>query len=76
MYVNVWSGVRSALENNQAVATIVGNISHQVKVNSTAVDKAKQENMESGHLKTQFVGLYQIQKSEELKVNKLGGQLQ
>jgi hypothetical protein len=60
-YVNVWRGIGTALENNQPVATIVGKIAHQVKLNATAVDRANQENTESGNLKTQFVGVYQSQ---------------
>jgi hypothetical protein len=68
-------GVGSALEKNQAVATLVGKIAHQVKFNATAVEKANQANVESGHLKTQFVGLYQSQKAEEMSVTQLVGQL-
>jgi hypothetical protein len=30
---------------------------------------------ESSHLKAQFVGLYQNQKAEEMKVTQLGGQV-
>jgi hypothetical protein len=74
-YVNVWSGIGSALENNQAVATIVGKLVQQVKVNATAVEKINHANMESANLKTQCVGLYQNQKAEEMKVTQLGGQL-
>jgi hypothetical protein len=75
MCVNVWSGVESTLENNQAVTTILGKISHQVKLNATAVEKVNQANVEPSHLKTWFVGLYQSQKAEKLKVNQLGGKL-
>jgi hypothetical protein len=57
-YVNVWSGVGSALENNQAVAAIVSKLAHQVKLNATALERVNQANLESGQLKTQFVGLY------------------
>jgi hypothetical protein len=74
-YENVWSGVGSALEKNQAVTTIVGKFSHQVKLSAKAVEKANQANVDSGHFKTQFVGLYQSQKAEEIKVTQLGGQL-
>jgi hypothetical protein len=62
------------LQNNQAVATIVGKLVQQVKLNTTAVEKINHVNMESVHLKTQFVGLYQNQKAEEMKVTQLGGQ--
>jgi hypothetical protein len=73
-YVNVWSGVGSALEKNQAVAAIVSKLAHQVKLNVTALEMANQANLESGQLKTQFVGLYQRQKAEEMKVTQLGCQ--
>jgi hypothetical protein len=73
--VNVWSGVGSALEKNQAVAAILSKLAHQVKLNVTALEMVNQANLESGQLKTQFVGLYQSQKSEEMKVTQLGGQL-
>jgi hypothetical protein len=74
-YVNVWSGIGSALENNQVLATIVGKLVQQAKLNTTAVEKVNQANMEYVHLKTQFVGLYQNQKAEEMKVTQLGGQV-
>jgi hypothetical protein len=74
-YVNVWSGVGSALENNKSVASIVIKLAHQVKLNATALERVNQANLESGQLKTQFVGLYQTQKAEEMKVTQLGGQL-
>jgi uncharacterized circularly permuted ATP-grasp superfamily protein len=35
--VNVLSGIGYALENNQAVATSVGKLVQQVKLNATAV---------------------------------------
>jgi hypothetical protein len=31
-YANVWSGIGTALENNQAVAAFLGKIAQQVKV--------------------------------------------
>jgi hypothetical protein len=56
-YVNVWSGIGSALENNQAVDTIVGKLVQQTKLNTAAVEQVvNHANMESAHLKTQFVG--------------------
>jgi hypothetical protein len=74
-YMNVWSGIGSALENNQAAATILGKLAQQVELNATSVEKMNHANMESAHLKTQFVGLYQNQIAEEMKVTQLGGQL-
>jgi hypothetical protein len=71
----VLSGVGSALENNYAVAAIVSKLSHQVKLNVTALEMANQANLESGQLKTQFVGLYKSQKAEEMRVTQLEGQL-
>jgi hypothetical protein len=64
--MNVWSGIGSALENNQAVATSMGKLVQQVKLNATAVEKVKQVNVEYVHLKTQFVGLYQQHKAEDM----------
>jgi hypothetical protein len=74
-YVNVWSGIGSALDNNQAVATIVGKLVQQVKLYATAVEKVNHANMEYAHLKTQFVVMYQNQKAEETQVTQLGGKL-
>jgi hypothetical protein len=74
-YVNFWSGIGSAFENNQVVATIVGNLVQQMKLNATAVEKLNQANIEYVHLKTQFVGLYQHQKAEKMKVTQLVGKL-
>jgi hypothetical protein len=54
-HVNVWSGIGFALENNQAVAIIVGKLIQQVKINATVVEKLNHNNMEYVHLKTQFV---------------------
>jgi hypothetical protein len=56
------------------MATIFGKLVQQVKLNDTAVKKVNHANMESAHLKTQIVGLYQHQKAEEMKVTQLGGQ--
>jgi hypothetical protein len=53
----------------------VSKLAHQVKLNATALERFNQANLESGQLKTQFVGLYQSQKAEEMKVTQLGGQL-
>jgi hypothetical protein len=74
-YLNVWRGMGSALEINQTVADIVSKLSHQVKLNATALERVNQANLESGQLKTQCMGLYQSQKAEEMKVTQLGGQL-
>jgi hypothetical protein len=57
----------------------VGKIAQQVKIYvgnlGTTVAKSNQENVDSGNLKTQFVGMYQTKKAEELKVTHIGGQL-
>jgi hypothetical protein len=74
-YMNVWSGNGSALINNQAVATIAGNRVIYVRLNATAVDKINHANIEYVQLKNQFVGLYQNQKAEEMKVTHLGEHL-
>jgi hypothetical protein len=63
-YMNVWSGIGSSLELYQAVATIVGRLVQQVKLNATSVEKINHANMESAHFKTQFVGCYQNEKQK------------
>jgi hypothetical protein len=73
--VNVWSGIGSALDDNQAVAIIMGKLVQQVKLNAITVEKINHANIESVQLETQFVGLYQNQKAEEMKVTQLGGKL-
>jgi hypothetical protein len=61
-YANIWSGIGTGLENNQAVANLVGKITQQVKVNAgnagTVMAKANQDNVDSGALKMQLVGMY------------------
>jgi hypothetical protein len=68
-YVDMWSGIGTALENNQAVANLVGKLAQQVKVNAgnvgTAMAKANRVNTDSGALKTHLVGVYQNKCSEE-----------
>jgi hypothetical protein len=34
LYVNIWSGIGTNLENNQAVTALVGKISQQVNINT------------------------------------------
>jgi hypothetical protein len=53
----------------------MGKIVQQVKLNATTLEKVNQSNMESVHFKTQFVGVYQNQKAEEMKVTQLVVQL-
>jgi hypothetical protein len=50
-YVNVWSSIGYSLENNLAMATIVGKLVYQVKLNATAVARINHVNMESVQLK-------------------------
>jgi hypothetical protein len=62
-YVHMWSGIGAAFEGNQAVANLVGKITHQVNVNAgdvgTAMAKGNQANVDAGAFKTQLVGIYQ-----------------
>jgi hypothetical protein len=53
----------------------VSKLAHQVKLNAAALERVNQANLKSGQLKTKFVGLYHSQKSEEIKVKQLGGEL-
>jgi hypothetical protein len=67
--VNIWSGIGSALEDNQAVAKLVSKLHQKVKVNAGNVGaemaKENQANSEAITLKTQLVGMYQTQRAEE-----------
>jgi hypothetical protein len=57
-YVNVWSGVGTALENNQAVATLVGKIAHQATNTAGRLEKlaakANRVTSEEGQLRAQI----------------------
>jgi hypothetical protein len=78
-YVNMWSGIGAALKDNQAVANLVSKLHQQVKVNTgnvgTAMAKANQANSDAAALKTQLVGMFQTQWSEEENLTQVNGQL-
>jgi hypothetical protein len=78
-YVNMWSGIVAALEDNQAVANLVSKLHQQVKANAgnvgAAMTKANQANLEATTLKTQLVAMYQTQRAEEEKLTRVDGQL-
>jgi hypothetical protein len=78
-YVNMWSGIGAALEDNQAVAHLVSKCHQQFKVNAgnigAAMAKANQANLEATTLITQLVGMYQTQRAEEEKLAQVNGQL-
>jgi hypothetical protein len=67
----MWSGIRAALEDNQAVANLVSKLHQQVKANAGNVGatmaKVNQADSEATTLKTQLVGMYQTQRAEEEK---------
>jgi hypothetical protein len=60
----MWGIIGAALEDNQAVANLVSKLHQQVKVNAgnvgAAMVKANQANSEATTLKTQLVGMYQL----------------
>jgi hypothetical protein len=64
-YVNVWSGVGTALEKNQAVATLVGKIAQQVTTTTGRLEKlvakANRVTSEEGQLRAQVLSLNQSQ---------------
>jgi hypothetical protein len=78
-YVNVWSGFGTALENNQAVATLVGKNSQQVTTTAGRLEKlvakANRVTSEEGQLRAQVLSLNQIHSSEETKTNQVVGQM-
>jgi hypothetical protein len=75
----MWSSIGATFENNQAVANIVKKLDQQVKVNAgnvgTAMAKANQAIADAAALKTQLVGMYQTQRSEEEKLTQVNRQL-
>jgi hypothetical protein len=77
-YIHMWSGIGPPLEDNQAVANLVSKLHQQVKFNvgnmGTVMAKANQANMDDAALKTQLVGRYQTQRSEEEKLIQVNGQ--
>jgi hypothetical protein len=78
-YVNVWSGVGTALENNQAVATLVGKIAQQVTATAgrweKLVAKSNRVTSEECQLRTQVLSVNQNQRPEESKTNQIVGQM-
>jgi hypothetical protein len=75
----MWSDIGAALEDNQSVANLVSKLNQQVKANDgnvgAAMAKANQSNSEATTLKTQLVGMYQTQRTEEEKLTQVNGQL-
>jgi hypothetical protein len=71
-------GIGDALGDNQAVANLVSKLHQQVKVNAgevgTEMAKANQANSDAAALKTQLVGMYQTQRSEEANLTQVNGQ--
>jgi hypothetical protein len=67
------------LEDNQAVVNLVSKLQQQVKVNvryvGTAMANANQANSDDSDLKTQLVGMYQTQLSEEGTLTQVNGKL-
>jgi hypothetical protein len=78
-YVNVWSGLGTSLENNQAVATLVGKIAQQVTATAGRLEKlfakSNQVTSEEGQLRAQVLSLNQNQRAEETKTNQIVGQM-
>jgi hypothetical protein len=78
-YFNVWSGVGTALENNQAVATLVGKFAQQATATAGRLEKlvAKYNRVtsEEGQLRAQVLSLNQNQRAEESKTNQIAGHM-
>jgi hypothetical protein len=79
-YVYVWIGVGTALENNQAVATLVGGNAQQVTTTTgrlveKLVAKANRVTSEEGQLRAQVLSLNLSQRAEETKTNQIVYQL-
>jgi hypothetical protein len=78
-YVIVWSGVGTALENDQAVATLAGKIAQQVTATAgrfeKLVAKSNRATSEEGQLRAQVLSLIQNQRAEEYKTTQIVGQM-
>jgi hypothetical protein len=78
-YVNLWSGIGVALENNQAVANLIGRIAQQVKVTAgsvkQAIQRVNQASVKVASVRAQVVVVSKKQSDEEVKVGPIGGQL-
>jgi hypothetical protein len=72
-YVNVWSRVGTALENNQAVATLMVKSVQQVTTTAgrlkKLVAKANRVTSEEGQLRAQVLSLNHSQRAEKTKTN-------
>jgi hypothetical protein len=78
-YVNVWSEVGNALENNQEVATLVGGNAQQVTTTAGILEKlvakANRVTSEEGQVRAQALSLNHSHLAEETKTNQIVDQL-
>jgi hypothetical protein len=78
-YVNVWSEVGTALDNNQAVAKLVEKNAQQATATAGRLEKlvAKSNRVtsEEGQLQAQVLILNQNQRARESKTNQIVGQM-
>jgi hypothetical protein len=78
-YVNMWSGLGTVLENNQAGANLVGRIAQQVKATDGSSKEVSQNaNQASAAVdgaRVQLVVVLKDQWDEEFKVSQIGGDL-
>jgi hypothetical protein len=77
--VNVWRGVGTTLENNQAVAMLVGKNAQQVTTAAGRLEKlvakANRVTSEEGQLRAQVLSLNHSQRAEETTTNHIVYQL-
>jgi hypothetical protein len=75
-YINVWSGLGLALGKNQAVASLMGRISQQVRAIAGTVNqasqKANQASVEVAGVRSQVVQVSKQQRHDEVKVQEFG----
>jgi hypothetical protein len=77
--VNLWSGVGTTLENNQAVATLVEKCAtiheHRGEIEKKLVAKANRMTLEEGQLRAEVFSLKKSQEAKETKTNQIVDQL-
>jgi hypothetical protein len=78
-YVNLWSRVGTTLEDNQAVATLVGKNAQQVTTTAGRLEKqlakANRVTSEEGQLRAQVLSLNHSQRAEGATTNQIVDQL-
>jgi hypothetical protein len=78
-YINLWSGIGVALENNQTIVDLMARIAQQVKDTTSSLNQATQSvnqaSVEVSGVRAQVMVVSKKQSDEEFKVGKNGGRI-